>query len=141
MQEVRLDLPTYDELKNIVRTRNARINALEKELQNIKDDHEEEIDKMVKEGKVRCIRTIGPFDMFFNGKESIREYKGFDDVKAEVEEHFKQGLFNEELEKYKQEHLNNLIKQLVEKEETIQDLKYKIERIENRSLIERICNK
>lgn len=141
MQEVRLDLTTYDELKNRVRTRNARINALEKELQNIKDDHEEEIDKMVKEGKVRCISTIGPFDSFFNGKESIREYKGFDDVKAEVEDHFKQGLFNEELEKYKQEHLNNLIKQLAEKEDTIQDLKYKIERMENRSLIERICNK
>lgn len=100
MEEVILDLSTYNELQNRLRTKTSRIDELEHELAKVNEDHE-----------------------------------------AEFEEHFKQGLFNEELEKYKQEHLNNLIKQLAEKEETIQDLKYKIERMENRSLIERICNK
>ena len=141
MQEVRLELATYNELQDSVRTKTARIDALEHELAKVKEDHEEEIEKMAKEGKVRCIRTLGPFERFFTGKESAKEYKGFDDVKAEVEEHFKQGLFNEELEKYKQEQLQHLVKQLAEKDGTIEKLRNEISRIENRSLIERICNK
>lgn len=141
MQEVRLDLATYDELQDSVRTKTARIDALEHELAKVKEDYEAEIEKMAKEGKVRCIRTLGPFERFFTGIESEKEYKGFDDVKAEVEEHFKQGLFNEELEKYKKESLQNLIDQMAEKDETIEKLRNDIARLENRSLIERICNK
>lgn len=141
MQEVRLDLATYDELQDSVRTKAARIDALEHELAKVKEDHEAEIEKLTKEGKVRCIRTLGPFDRFFTGIESEKEYKGFDDVKAEVEEHFKQGLFNEELEKYKKESLQNLIDQIAEKEKSIDELRGELSRLENRSFIERICNK
>ena len=140
MQEVRLDLATYDELQDSVRTKTARIDALEHELAKVKDDHEEEIEKMAKEGKVRCISfKRNSFFPFVVSDE--KEYKGFDDVKAEVEEHFKQGLFNEELEKYKKESLQNLVKQLAEKEKSIDELRDELSRLENRSLIERICNK
>ena len=98
MQEVRLDLATYNELQDSVRTKTARIDALEHELAKVKEDHESEIEKMSKQGKVRCIGIKrNPFIPFLVSDE--KEYKGFDDVKAEVEEHFKQGLFNEELEK------------------------------------------
>lgn len=140
MQEVRLELTTYDKLQMIVRLKTERINALEHELAKVKENHEDEIEMMAKEGKVRCIgfkkHSLFPFLV-----SEEKEYKGFDDVKAEVYEHFKQGLFNEELEKYKQEHLNNLVNQLADKDETIENLRNEISRLENRSLIERICNK
>ena len=140
MQEVRLNLATYDELLDNVRTKSARIVALEHELAKVKEDHEAEIEKLTKEGKVRCIGIKRhPFIPFLISDE--KEYKGFDDVKAEVEEHFKQGLFNEELEKYKQEQLQNLVKQLAEKDETIEKLRNKNSRLENRFLIPRIFNK
>lgn len=140
MQEVRLELATYDELQKKVHTKTERINALEQELAEVKENHEAEIETMAKEGKVRCISfKRNSFFPFIVSDE--KEYKGFDDVKAEVEEHFKQGLFNEELEKYKQEQLQNLVKQLAEKDETIEKLRNEISRLENRSLIERICNK
>jgi len=127
-------------LQDSVRTKTARIDALEHELAKVKEDHEAEIEKMAKEGKVRCISIKRhPFIPFLVSDE--KEYKGFDDVKAEVEEHFKQGLFNEELEKYKKEQLQNIVKQLSEKDETIDELRGELSRLENRSLIERICNK
>lgn len=123
-----------------VRLKTERINALEHELAKVKENHEYEIETMAKEGKVRCIgfkkHSLFPFWV-----SEEKEYKGFDDVKAEVEEHFKQGLFNEELEKYKQEQLHNLVNQLADKDETIENLRNEISRLENRSLIERICNK
>lgn len=140
MKEVRLELATYDELQMRVRSKTERINALEHELAEEKENHEAEIETMAKGGKARCIvitkHSLFPF--FFSDE---KEYKGFDDVKAEVEEHFKQGLFNEELEKYKQEHLQDLVKQLAKREETIEKLRNEISRLENRSLIERIYNK
>lgn len=140
MQEVRLDLATYDELQDSVRTKTARIDALEHELAKVKEDHEAEIEKMAKEGKVRYISTKRhPLMPFVISDE--KEYKGFDDVKAEVEEHFKQGLFNEELEKYKQDQLQNLVKKLEEKDNAIDKLRADNKRLYNRSLWERIRNK
>lgn len=95
---------------------------------------------MSDEGKVRCISIKKhPFIPFIVS--DIKEYKGFDDVKAEVEEHFKQGLFNEELGKHKQEQLDSLVKQVAEKDTTISDLKDEISRLNGRSLWERIINK
>lgn len=140
MQEVRLELATYDELQKKVHTKTERINALEHELAKVKEDHEAEIEKLTKQGKVRCIGIKRhPFIPFLVSDE--KEYKGFDDVKAEVEEHFKQGLFNEELVKYKKESLQNLIDQMAEKEKSIDELRGELSRLENRSFIERICNK
>ena len=140
MQEVRIELATYDELQKKVHTKTERINALEHELAKVKENHEAEIEMMAKEGKVRCISSKRhPIIPFLVSDE--KEYKGFDDVKAEVEEHFKQGLFNDEMEKYKQEQLQNLVKQLAENDKTIENLRNEISRLENRSFIERICNK
>lgn len=142
MNEVRLDLAQYDELQYSVRSKTKRIDALEHELAKVKEDYEAEIEKLTEQGKVRCISIVRHPSIpsaFLVSDE--KEYKGFDDVKAEVEEHFKQGLFNEELEKYKKEQLQNLVKQLAEKNETIDELRGELSRLENRSFIERICNK
>ena len=133
---------SYDELNRKVQTKTERINALEAEIEKLKHDHEEEIETLAKEGKVRVIeKPYSVMEMIMTRRKPKTEYKGFDDVKAEVYEHFKQGLFDEELEKYKKEQLDSLMKKLSENEETIQDLRYQLSRMENRSLIARICNK
>lgn len=140
MLEVRLDSATYKEYLDRDLTKTARIDALEHELAKVKEDHDAEIEKLTKQGKVRCIvMKRHPFIPFLISDE--KEYKGFDDVKAEVEDHFKQGLFNDELEKYKKESLQNLIDQMSEKEKFIDELRAELSRLENRLLIERICNK
>ena len=140
MQEVRLELATYDELQDKVRIKNDRINALENELAKVKEDHEAEIEKMAKEGKVRCI-GIKKHHFFPFFCKTEKTYAGFDDVKAEVEEHFKQGLFEEELEKQKKEQLDNLIKQASEREQVIDNLRAEITELKDRNLWQRIWNK
>lgn len=144
MQEVRLDLVTYDALQRSIQSMTERINALEQELAKVKEDHEAEIDKLVKEGKVRVVTKTRPFSfsaILEGHAEPSVSYKGFDEIKAEVEEHFKQGIFNEELEKYKKESLQNLIDQMAEKEKSIDELRGELSMLKNRSFIERICNK
>lgn len=139
-QEVRLDLVTYDALQHSIQSKTERINALERELAKVKEDHEAEIEKLTKQGKVRCIGiNRHPFIPFLVSGE--KEYKGFDDVKQEVYEHFKQGIFKEELEKQKHEQMESVFKQLQDKEETISGLKAEIERLKCRTLLERIRNK
>ena len=140
MSKVELELATYDALQHNISAKAARIDALEQLLQTMKDAHEAEIERMTKEGKVRCIsiKKHPLFPIIFSYE---KEYKGFDDVKAEVEEHFKQGLFNEELEKYKQDQLQHLVKKLEEKDNAIDKLRADNKRLYNRSLWERIRNK
>lgn len=140
MQEVRMELSNYDALQKSISAKSERIDALENEISKLKEEHEAEIERMAKEGQVRCI-SIKKHPLIPFLVSDKKEYKGFDDVKAEVYEHFKQGLFDEELEKYKKEQLDSLMKKLSENEETIQDLRYQLSRMENRSLIARICNK
>ena len=142
MNEVIISTEKYDALQHCIQTKAARIDALESEIVKVKENHEAEIEKMAKEGKVRVIEIpFSVMEMLRTHRMPEKKYKGFDDVKAEVEEHFKQGLFNEELKKYKQEQLQNLVKQLAEKEKSIDELRGELSRLENRSFIERICNK
>ena len=140
MQEVRLELATYNALQDNIRTKSDLIDSLYSELAKVKKNHKDEIEKMANEGKVRYIsinrHQLSP-SLFYDEK----VYKGFDDVKAEVEEHFKQGLFDEELEKQKHEQMESVFKQLQDKEETIRGLKSEIERLKCRTLLERIRNK
>lgn len=136
MQEVKMYLEEYDLLQNRILTKTDRINALEQELSNLKESHKEEIEKLVKEGKVKIVTKAIPLTIcdILDGKgEPSVAYEGFDDVKAEVYRDFKQALFDEELEKHKQEQLASLVKQLAEKENAITDLKATIERLKNRS--------
>lgn len=137
MSEVKLDLQTYDNLSNRLRERQVEIRDLIK-------SHEAEIQAMVNEGKVKIITRMRPFNFheFMQGNcKTEVEYKGFDDVKLEVVEHFKQGIFEEELEKEKQKQLDTLIRTIAEQETTISSLKANIESFKRRSLWERIRNK
>lgn len=146
MSKVELELATYDALQHNISAKAARIDALEKQLQMMKDAHEAEIVKLVEQGKVRVVEKyitpISTLFWFLNKEENVEpKYKGFDDVKQEVYEHFKQCIFKEELEKQKQEQLESVFKQLQDKEETISGLKAEIERLKGRTLLERIRNK
>lgn len=145
MNEVRLSTEKYDALQHSIQTKAAKIDALEAEIGKLKSDHEAEIEKLTKEGKVKVVEKMpSPFSTFFmlTRREYPKpRYMGFDEVKAEVEEHFKQGLFDEELKKFEQNKLADLMKQVSEKETAIDDLKAEVERLENRSLWERIRNK
>ena len=145
MNEVRLSTEKYDALQHYIQTRAAKIDALEAEIVKLKSEHEAEIERLAKEGKVRVIEKItspiSTFVMLTRREYPKPHYMGFDDVKAEVEEHFKQGLFDEELEKQKQEQLDSLARQLAEKDATIDELRADNKRLYNRSLWERIRNK
>ena len=79
--------------------------------------------------------------MLMTRKKPKTEYKGFDDVKDEVYEHFKKGLFIEELERCKTNEYEKLIKQAVEREEKIDSLNAEMKKLVNRSLWARIMNK
>ena len=64
MQEVRLDLATYDELQDSVRTKTARIDALEHELAKMKKNHEYEIETMSKEGSLHKFQEAFSFPIY-----------------------------------------------------------------------------
>lgn len=145
MNEVRLSTEKYDAIQRCIQAKAAKIDALEAEISKLKSDHEDEIERLAKEGQVRIIERwpshIARIMMLTRRVYPKPCYMGFDDVKAEVEEHFKQGLFDEELEKYKQEKLDNLVKQISEQETAIDELREDNKRLYNRSLWERIRNK
>lgn len=142
MNEVRLSTEKYDTLQRSIQAKAAKIDALEAEIATLKSEHEAEIERLVKDGKVRVIEIpYSVMEMMMTHRKPKTEYKGFDDVKAKVEEHFKQGLFDEELEKLKQEQFSSLVKQLVDKDSAIDELKADNKRLHNRSLWERIRNK
>jgi hypothetical protein len=142
MNEVRLSTEKYDALQQSIQAKAAKIDALETEIAKLKSEHEAEIERLAKEGKVRVIeKPCTVMEILKIRCKPKTKYKGFDDVKAEVEEHFKQGLFDEELEKHKQEQLDCLVKQLAEKETAIDELRADNKRLYNRSLWERIRNK
>ena len=141
-EEIRLHKSTYDELQGRILTKNERIHALEAEIEKLKHDHEEEIDTLAKEGKVRVIeKPYSVMEMLMTRRKPKTEYKGFDDVKDEVYEHFKKGLFIEELERCKTNEYEKLIKQAVEREEKIDSLNAEMKKLVNRSLWARIMNK
>lgn len=145
MNEVRVNIERYDALQHSIQAKAAKINALEALIAKLKSDHEAEIEKLTKEGKVKVVEkmpsAISMFIMLTRRSTPKPRYMGFDEVKAEVEEHFKQGLFDEELKKFEQNELADLMKQVSEKETAIDDLKAEVERLKNRSLWERIRNK
>lgn len=135
-QEVRLYLSTYDALQRQLQTKKERIDALEKENARLKQEHEDEIRQLTEEGKVRCISIKHhPLIPFLVSDE--KEYKGFDDVKAEVEEHFKGEILDEEVAK----RYEKLLKKAEEREDLIDRLKADNKRLRTRTLWERIRNK
>ncbi len=135
-EEVRISKATYDAMQHTIKTKDEKIKKLEEDLSKTRHDHEEEIEKMAKEGKVRVMTYTRPLFFSLFCKEEIPEktFKGFDDVKEEVEQHFKEGLFKEELDKKRKELEDSYKKKVEEKDK-------EIEALMSRSLWKRIINK
>ena len=140
MSKVELELHEYENLKSALSRKRKLISSLENKISELESKHESEIEQLVKEGKVLYVGLKRhAFLPFILGVE--REVKNLDSIKNEVEEHFKQGLFNDELEKHKKEHLDYLIKQVSEKDAEIDKLIAEVERLKSRNLWDRIVNK
>lgn len=135
-EEVRISKATYDSMQHAIKAKDEKIKQLEEDLSKTRHDHEEEIEKMAKEGKVRVMTYTRPLFFSLFCKEEIPEktFKGFDDVKEEVEQHFKEGLFKEELDKKRNELEDSYKKKVEEKDK-------EIEALMSRSLWKRIINK
>lgn len=127
MEKVVLTLQRYEELKTLRYRAEKKAKVLEEELKELKES-----------GKVAVVtRVKSPFDFLVGkGPETI-EVKSLDTIKDEVTEHFKQGLFDEQISKSIGDKLNQLAKQQNE----IADLKSQISRLKSRNLWERITNK
>ena len=127
MNKVVLDLQKYEELKS------SRFKA-EKKAKVL----EEQLKELTESGKVAVVtRLRTPFDFLIKKGPEIVEVQGFDSIKDEVTEHFKKGLFDEQISKSLGDRLN----QLKEQEREISDLKAEIRKLKSRTLWERITNK
>lgn len=147
MSKVTLEIREYDNLKLVAfeykqksDSLERKVSELESDIAKLKEKHEAEIKALAEDGKVYYVgMKRNPILPFFMAKE--KEIKGFEDVKSEVVEQFKQGLFDEELNELKKKQLDCLMKEMTEKETTIDNLKCEIKRMKSRSLWERIRNK
>ena len=138
-REVTISLKRYDELIGEIHSRKDELNRLYSEMDELKKKHAKEIESMIEEGKVRVIRAkrIGllPWSMKFKTK-----YLNFDDVKEEVYQHFKDGLFDDEFKKAFAERIEALSKEKTENMNKILDLEHELRKLKNRSWWQRLFN-
>ena len=139
-EEVTISLAKYDGMQDEIAEKNAKIKELESKISELKNEHDDELEKMAKEGKVRYVSTKrDPLFPLIVSEE--KEYKGFEDVKQEVYDSFKKGLFDFELDEQKAKQLGKYIDKLAQTETKVDELKRKVYRLEHRSLWKRILNK
>lgn len=138
-REVTISLKRYDELIGEIHDKKERIESLHREMDELKKKHATEIHAMIEEGKVRVIRAkrIGllPWSMKFN-----TEYLNFDDVKEEVYQHFKDGLFDDEFKKAFAERIEALSKEKTDNMNKILELEHELRKLKNRSWWQRLFN-
>ena len=127
MEKVVLTLQRYEELKTLRYRAEKKAKVLEDELKELKES-----------GKVAVVtRVKSPFD-FLNGKgPEITEVQGLDTIKDEVTNHFRKGLFDEQISKS----LGDKLDQLTQQQKEIDRLKSELHRMKSRNLWERITNK
>ena len=94
MGKVTLELDVYNDLIESRR-------RLKAEVEELKKAHEEELEKLAKEGKVKFTRIKSNFHPFTGFRHTPEvEYVGFDEIKEEVRTAFKNQLFDEAFKKY-----------------------------------------
>lgn len=125
MEKVVLTLQRYEELKTLRYRAEKKAKVLEEQLKELKESG-----KVAVITKEKCF--LPPF-----GSKTIIEVKGFDSIKDEVTEHFKKGLFDEQISKS----LGDKLDQLTQQQKEISDLKSEVHRLKSRNLWERITNK
>lgn len=94
--------------------------------------------ELIESGKVAVITKEKSFLLpFGSSSKTTIEVKGFDSIKDEVTEHFKKGLFDEQISKS----LGDKLDQLAQQKKEISDLKSEVHRLKSRNLWERMYNK
>ena len=146
MQILNIEISEYEALRNRAESAEKKVTDLKQKLIEQEDKHQTEIDELVNNGKVRYIDShFEPFSFFARTRERIRN---FEDVKEEVYQHFKQGIFKEELDKARKEiaptyegKMAELRKIITEKTDTIKRLEAENESLVNRGFWARLTNK
>lgn len=127
MEKVVLTLQKYEELKTARYKAEKKARVLEEKMKELEES-----------GKVAVVtRVKSPFGFLIGKGSEITEVQGLDTIKDEVTEHFKKGLFDEQISKS----LGDKLDQLTHQQKEIADLKSEIRRLKSRNIWERITNK
>ena len=125
------DLNEVIRFQGIYESIKRKVKHLENDLEDEKERHIQEIKDLVARKKVCVVKKD-------EWKET--ELVNFDDIKESVENQFKQGLFNQELEKYRGDELQEYIEQTARLQNERDELKEEIEQLKHRSFFERLFN-
>lgn len=131
MEKVVLTLQRYEELKTLRYRAEKKAKVLEEKMRELEES-----------GKVSVItktvtKTKSLFGFLLKEEPEIVDVQGLDTIKDEVTNHFKKGLFDEQISKS----LGDKLDQLTHQQKEIADLKSEISRLKSRNLWERITNK
>lgn len=127
MEKVVLTLQRYEELKTLRYKAEKKAKVLEEQLKELQES-----------GKVAVVTKMkSPFGFLFKEEPEMVEVCGLDTIKDEVTEHFKKGLFDEQISKS----LGDKLDQLTQQKKEISDLKSEVHRLKSRNLWERMYNK
>ena len=127
MNEVTIELSKY----NAVRDRAKKADNLENEIKQLKEKHEQEIEQLVKEGKV-AVMVQSPLGRLFGLKPTLIEIVNMDDVRSQIE----QKIIDDEAAKVNAK----VIKELAECKSKLSDNKAYIEWLKERNIWQRIRN-
>ena len=127
MNEVTIELSKY----NAVRDRAKEADNLENEIKQLKEKHEQEIEQLVKEGKV-AVMVQSPLGRLFGLKPTLIEIVNIDDVRSQIE----QKIIDDEAAKVNAK----VIKELAECKSKLSDNKAYIEWLKERNIWQRIRN-
>ncbi len=127
MEKVVLTLQKYEELKTARYKAAKKVRVLEEKMRELEES-----------GKVAVVTKIkSPFGFLLKEDTEMVEVHGLDTIKDEVTNHFKKGLFDEQISKS----LGEKLEQLKRQQKEIEDLKSEIRRLKSRNIWERITNK
>ena len=121
VSRVTIDLSYY----NSIRDKANRVDALEKEIQDLKKKHDEEIHQLKDEGKI-AVMVESPLGRLFGCKPHLLEVVGLEKVRPQMQE----AIIQEEVSKQYEETLKELANTQAE-----------VERLKGRGLWARIRNK
>lgn len=122
-----MTLQKYEELKTARYKAEKKARVLEEKMRELEES-----------GKVAVVTKIkSPFGFLLKEEPEMVEVHGLDTIKDEVTNHFKKGLFDEQISKS----LGEKLEQLTHQQKEIADLKSEISRLKSRNLCERITNK
>jgi len=127
MREVTIELSHYNDLRDKAK----EAEKLHKENEQLKEKHEQEIEQLVKEGKV-AVMVQSPLGRLFGLKPTLIEIVNMDEVRSEIE----QKIIDDEAAKVNAK----VIKELAECKSKLSDCKAYIEYLKERNIWQRIRN-